>query len=193
MNYEEMVKEAYEEIIGLDKEAAPKVDRINKYKDYYSNSGSQQKLMNAAADRALIREERAELRDKMKAAKGTDEYAALKAKNKELKKERNKNILTQLNPITNAKANIGHALKSPKQSLLGVYGGMGEAFDDDAAKTRIAVDTYNKRKAERAAEKAAAYYDEAQLVKEAAEADYAEACAYEEAALAILDELGYLD
>lgn len=45
----------------------------------------------------------------------------------------------------------------------------------------------------KAAEKAAAYYDEAQYAKEAAEADYAEACAYEDAALQILDELGYLD
>ena len=40
---------------------------------------------------------------------------------------------------------------------------------------------------------AMAYYDEAQYVKEAAEADYAEACAYEDAAIQILDELGYLD
>lgn len=45
----------------------------------------------------------------------------------------------------------------------------------------------------KAAEKAAAYYDEAQYAKEAAEADYAEACAYEDAALQILDKLGYLD
>ena len=45
----------------------------------------------------------------------------------------------------------------------------------------------------KAAEKAAAYYDEAQYAKEAAEADYAEACAYEDAALQILNELGYLD
>ena len=43
------------------------------------------------------------------------------------------------------------------------------------------------------AEKAAAYYDEAQYVKEAAEADWAEACAYEDAAIQILDDLGYLD
>ena len=42
-------------------------------------------------------------------------------------------------------------------------------------------------------QKAAAYYDEAQYAKEAALADYNEACAYEEAALTILDELGYLD
>ena len=34
---------------------------------------------------------------------------------------------------------------------------------------------------------------QAQSLKQAAEADYEEACAYEEAALQILDELGYLD
>ena len=50
-----------------------------------------------------------------------------------------------------------------------------------------------KSREEEVAEKAAAYYDEAQYAKEAAEADYAEACAYEDAALQILDELGYLD
>ena len=52
---------------------------------------------------------------------------------------------------------------------------------------------YYARKAGEQAEKAAAYYDEAQLAKEAAIDDYNEACAYEEAALTILDELGYLD
>ena len=40
--------------------------------------------------------------------------------------------------------------------------------------------------------RAVAYYDEAQLAKDAAEADYAEACAYEEAALSILEKLGHL-
>ena len=192
MDYEVMVKEAYEEILGVEKTAAPSKKRIDRYKDYYENSDSQQKLMNAAADRHLIRQERAEIRDKMKAAKGTDEYDSLKAKNKALKKERNKNILTQLNPVTNAKANVGHYLKSPGRILLGGYA-VPEMLDDNSAKTTVMADTINKRKAERAAEKAAAYYDEAQYIKEAAEADYAEACAYEDAALAILDELGYLE
>ena len=51
-----------------------------------------------------------------------------------------------------------------------------------------------KRQAEQEqAEKAAAYYDEAQYAKEAALADYDEACAYEAAALEVLDDLGYLD
>ena len=62
--------------------------------------------------------------------------------------------------------------------------------DDRVAAKRAAK---AERKAAKAAEKAAAYYDEAQYVKEAAEADYAEACAYEDAAIQILDDLGYLD
>ena len=65
-----------------------------------------------------------------------------------------------------------------------------------AGATAYGVHRHNKAKSQaeqEAAEKAAAYYDEAQYVKEAAEADYAEACAYEDAAIQILDELGYLD
>lgn len=72
------------------------------------------------------------------------------------------------------------------QRALG-YAGLS---DDRVAAKRAAK---AERKAAKAAEKAAAYYDEAQYVKEAAEADYAEACAYEDAAIQILDELGYLD
>jgi hypothetical protein len=46
---------------------------------------------------------------------------------------------------------------------------------------------------DRKAQKVAAYYEEAQLAKEAAEADYEVACAYEDAAYQILDELGLLE
>ena len=65
-----------------------------------------------------------------------------------------------------------------------------------AGATAYGIHRHNAAKSQaeqEAAEKAAAYYDEAQYVKEAAEADYAEACAYEDAAIQILDELGYLD
>ena len=65
-----------------------------------------------------------------------------------------------------------------------------------AGATAYGIHRHNATKSQaeqEAAEKAAAYYDEAQYVKEAAEADYAEACAYEDAAIQILDELGYLD
>lgn len=43
------------------------------------------------------------------------------------------------------------------------------------------------------AEKAAAYYEAATMAKEAAENDYNVACAYEDAALEILADLGYID
>lgn len=46
---------------------------------------------------------------------------------------------------------------------------------------------------DRKAQKVAAYYEEAQFAKEAAEADYEVACAYEDAAYQILDELGLLE
>ena len=51
----------------------------------------------------------------------------------------------------------------------------------------------NKSQDEEVAEKAAAYYEAAVMAKEAAENDYANACAYEDAALEILDELGLLE
>ena len=51
----------------------------------------------------------------------------------------------------------------------------------------------SKSQEEETAEKAAAYYEAAVMAKEAAEADYANACAYEDAALEILADLGYID
>ena len=63
-------------------------------------------------------------------------------------------------------------------------------------KNKAKLDSINDELARRQpsmAEKAAAYYDEAQYAKEAALSDYDEACAYEAAALEVLDELGYLD
>ena len=98
--------------------------------------------------------------------------------------------------ITNAYNTLGHtygyqgnraadlALKADRASG---YAGLAEARANAKAEAKAA------RKAAKQAEKAAAYYDEAQYAKEAAVDDYNEACAYEEAALTILDELGYLD
>ena len=63
---------------------------------------------------------------------------------------------------------------------------MGDGADEDKRKVSLPI-------LRSIVKEAAAYYDEAQYIKEAAEADFAEACAYEEAAIAILDELGYLD
>lgn len=84
--------------------------------------------------------------------------------------------------LRNAQIQRGLAYGVPAAALVGGAAVAGKKIYDK-----------RKSKAEEQAEKAAAYYDEAQLVKEAAVDDYNEACAYEEAALAILDELGYLD
>ena len=46
---------------------------------------------------------------------------------------------------------------------------------------------------ENMAKHAMTYYEQAQMMKEAAEADFVQASAYEDAAIDILSELGYLD
>ena len=99
----------------------------------------------------------------------------------------------------NVANNLTKGRKSPKVLLgsLGyLAGGVGGALAlqkiNESYKNKLKAEQ-NRRQSQAAAEKAAAYYDEAQYVKEAAEADYAEACAYEDAAIQILDELGYLD
>ena len=83
----------------------------------------------------------------------------------------------------------------PARKQLALAGGIaaGTAALGGAAYAGKKLYDRHKSKAEEQAEKAAAYYDEAQYAKEAAIDDYNEACAYEEAALTILDELGYLD
>ena len=75
--------------------------------------------------------------------------------------------------------------KHPYQA--GVYGTAALAIPTATA----LIAKKKKKDAEEVAEKAAAYFDEAQLIKEAAANDYEVACAYEEAALNILGELGY--
>ena len=84
--------------------------------------------------------------------------------------------------LRNAQIQRGLAYGIPAAAALGGAAVAGKKLYDR-----------HKSKAEEQAEKAAAYYDEAQYAKEAAIDDYNEACAYEEAALTILDELGYLD
>ena len=84
--------------------------------------------------------------------------------------------------LRNAQIQRGLAYGIPAAAALGGAAVAGKKLYDR-----------HKSKAEEQAEKAAAYYDEAQYAKEAAVDDYNEACAYEEAALTILDELGYLD
>lgn len=207
--YENMVKEAYDQIMGFDKEAAPNKAIMDLHTES-AMSPSKRKLFEAKLDQAEARAERGAVRAEMKAlkksgkGKGTEEYNALQNRDNELKGKRNQAILTRLNPVTNVKA-VGRSISDPYRefgrapgkaiaSQLFTPAYMSSAFDRSAGKTLGQAKIMAERAAKKEqAEKAAAYYDEAQLVKEAAERDYQEACAYEEAALSILDELGYLD
>lgn len=64
---------------------------------------------------------------------------------------------------------------------------------DDAMMDKEASEDYGYDDEDVVVERALAAYDAAQMQKEAAENDYDSACAYEDAALQIMDELGLLD
>ena len=87
------------------------------------------------------------------------------------------------------------AIKEHVMKHKGLYGaGAGTlAAAGIAAGAYKALKNKKKSQEEETAEKAAAYYEAAVMAKEAAEADYANACAYEDAALEILADLDYID
>ena len=170
MNYNTMVKEAYEEIMGFDKEAGV--------------------LDNAKAELSGMKLGGRLMKD------------AIKSNPKGVASAIGNRIASR--PIGTAAGVAGTALAAygakklidrgrEKREENGGWSPMGGAAgmfrrkkEQPQTGTTITINSPM-------AKKAAAYYDEAQLVKEAAEADYKEACAYEEAALSILSELGYLD
>ena len=172
--YETMVKEAYENILGMDKEAGI-LDNAKAeigaarfvggaLKDSFNaNPGGTVKslgqgLANHAMSRPLGTAATA-------AGAGLAAYGAKKLMDRG-RENREENGIRPFSPVS--KMLFGRKKQEqPMGTTITINGPMGK--------------------------RAAAYYDEAQLVKQAAEADYAEACAYEEAALQILDELGYLD
>ena len=93
------------------------------------------------------------------------------------------------------KAGVAEAIKDHVAKNKGLYGaGAGAAALVGLSAAGIrALKNKKKSQEEETAEKAAAYYEAAVMAKEAAEADYANACAYEDAALEILADLGYID
>ena len=236
--YETMVKEACEEILGIDKEAGVRYNRFMK------NIADRRALRrNEEADRAELKMDqrnartvsRKDLRNKKtddnlanyrgyigSVNAGNDEAVAQYAKlmeNRNLETARKAERKHQKR-VDKARrladtAELYNQMNDNKAATMGrtselVKQMRGQRAENTAARRAIGhsyitdvaegADLRAKQRAhrldlaeQRKAEKAAAYYDEAQLVKEAAEADYMEACAYEEAALAILDELGYLD
>ena len=147
--YEAMVKEAYEEILGMDKRAS------------LVGSQSTVDMHNPMTLGRAVRGDREGALSGYVRRKGEAKRDAM----------------------------IDRGINRIKQG--GVSGALGGIGNPNSLKSVAGIGGMVANKT--AAKKAAAYYDEAQFMKQAAEADYAEACAYEEAALQILDELGYLD
>ena len=170
--YEEMVKNAYEEILGFSKEAGLK-DVAGKAWDGVKGYG---KILSGAN----VRKAKEALEDIREIdSMAVNRHGKDKAEEIFHLKARERPYETKLR---NARLSRGAAIAVPALAAVGA--------------TAYGIHRHNlakNRNEQAAAEKAAVYYDEAQYVKEAAEADYAEACAYEDAAIQILDELGYLD
>ena len=173
--YEGMVHEAYEDILGsMEKEAGAQAEE---YKRTYA-----QRYANAARG----------------SARGVYDDATIKAGREEIAK-----FLKKKNGAGRV-ANMAHTLGNPTATAMmwrglsnkqkaAIIGGGSAAALGIGAGTAALIHGKKKKKSEETAEKAAAYYDEAQLIKEAAANDYEVACAYEEAALNILGELGYFN
>ena len=193
--YDEMVKNAYEEICGIGKEA-----KTNEYK--IMKEVSKDPKMTSLLDRATSE---SMYGDPEKARKLSDRYN--KKYHNVAMKERMKDAENYYDTHKGAVKGIFNRMKfykdfetkNPDADPVKDPKGYNKRFRSaalDWEKNRLEKKWGKKHlgdKAEKAAEKAAAYYDEAQYIKEAAESDYAEACAYEDAAIQILDELGYLD
>ena len=163
--YEAMVKEAYDNIVGFEKEAEvlqlPPAKKSTIAKTKARNAGR------AIAD-AFTGKELRDIHRGRKSVMSDLSYLdkdELKAKIKDLQAGRGnyvKPALKTLGAYTGAAAALG----------AGIYGGKK---------------LYDKKKAQKAQQALEA----AETQKEAAEYDYTEACAYEDAALEILAELGY--
>ena len=179
--YNDMVKEAYEEICGeVEKEAYVKgYDKSLAGKAWGAVKRYGRTL--AGKDVKAAKNQLNNLRDSYSHIYGGNENMI----NKMMESDYAKGIAEKMpKDIRNARLKRAGAAGATALGVAGAAYGGKKLYDKHQAK---------KSREEEVAEKAAAYYDEAQYIKEAAEVDYAEACAYEEAALQILDELGYLD
>ena len=176
MYYDDMVKEAYEEILGFDKEAGIK-----------DVAGKAWGGIKAAPGKAWggIKSYGRTLRGDL-------------IKDSHIKSQKNKPV-RDLQRLGNNPDFIPDTVKTNWGKNIAKTVGAYAIPVAATAATAYGITKHRARKraeqeaAQEQAEKAAAYYDEAQYIKEAAEADYDLACAYEDAALEILDELGYLD
>lgn len=229
--YENMVKEAYENIVGVEKEAAfdgikaklstgarrreedavertkNRVGMAQLYNDQAHNRAAarvevgKRRLAHTAermSDAAVLANKNIADSSANRAAKMEAARAYLEAKDN-LKASKNTQLARAYNDFMNgaqAEADRKVAIRGMKKDIrnlrYGQYADIADAKLQNAAAHENRLHArVNEIAAQKAAEKAAAYYDEAQLVKEAAEVDYNEACAYEDAALEVLAELGY--
>ena len=189
-------------------------DRINQYNAINDANVNHYKALTDAAndvlsEQANIKAEKAKnkadikkLRNKKNMRYMEAAYAAANQSNsdladiyREMQAAKSRNTMRNAD-ITNEYNTLGHTYgyQGNRAADLALKANRAAGYADLAeARANAKAEAKAARKAEKQAEKAAAYYDEAQLAKEAAVEDYNEACAYEEAAIAILDELGYLD
>lgn len=172
--YDGMVHEAYEEILGLEKEAAP----VRRHTDRIPVSVMRKTPRNKMGETAKeILQQRVDNRSTPASAISTRNNRSTPA-----------SVISTRN---NRKAAASAALK--KKIGIGA-GATAGALTLAAGLYGLAKHRKNKRNTDESVEKQAfAYYEASQMAKEAAQEDYAEACAYEDAALDVLDELGYLD
>ena len=236
--YEAMVKEAYENILGIEKEAGVGYEKFRKrLADKAALRRHEKSDLDALAvdQRNARTESRTDLKNKKSddSASNFSAYAAnVNARNNDIVKNyegrmQNKNTaaekkLARKNQARTDKASrfadmaglinamndrdadnyarvlgLSNTMRSQRAENIAARRAIGHSYIADTAGTadlKAAQRAHRLELAEqRKAEKAAAFYEEAQLVKEAAENDYMEACAYEEAALTILNELGYFD
>ena len=194
--YDEMVKEAYEEILGgFDKEALDAADYKAYMTDPMSVDAKTRKHIAAliAKKEGNVAKHYVKDGSRLKAKYHTAPVEGLTAK--DIKKsiaDKNRTELAKGNAfrIAQMKQDAGDMWKSlptwGKTTAVAAPLALAAAGGTYAALKR-------RKKNEEDAEKAAAYFEEAQLIKEAAENDYAVACAYEDAAYQILDELGLLE
>ena len=156
--YEAMVKEAYDNILGFEKEAGVKDVAATAW-------GGAKKASKGYVD-ALTAKGVREIRKAKKADPNVIEKWMGKEWTKNSRKKMDKAAVKELGKTVGAVGGTAAALG------LAAYGGK-KLYDKAKA-----------RKAQQALEAA-------ETQKEAAENDYLEACAYEEAALEVLAELGY--
>ena len=156
--YDIMVEKLADEIIGdvFEKEAAAKSDRIADYENFYSTNKSARKLINANLDAHDLHVQRAEIRDKIKAAKkAKDDEALAKAKGEKAinTRDRIRNWGKRNNPLTAMGVAYGSLGARPGTTIarsLTLNPAIG--LNDQKAGAQKAIDAIREERKEKTAE-----------------------------------------